>query len=104
MKKSLWEILIPVRSNEGKPFSDKYYNNVFYALLIDVAKGYTKLAPVDGAWETDGQLYKEKMIPVRVLCTKKEIEGIAAFVVIHYNQLAVMYYKVSNECYIKEDK
>lgn len=42
------------------------------------------------------------MIPVRIMCTEEQIEDIGDRVLRHYDQLAVFYYKVSDDCRVKE--
>ena len=102
MDKSLWEILIPVASNNGENFSS-IHNAPWYRKVLELAGGYTKLLPVEGVWKApDGIVFYEMMLPVRILCTKSEIENIVDFTITHYEQLAVMYYKISSECIIKE--
>lgn len=41
------------------------------------------------------------MIPVRIACSREEIDKIIDITIKHYNQLAVMAYKVSDEVIIK---
>lgn len=71
-----------------------------------IAGGLTIFKPAMGQWinEEDQKLFSEKMIPVRVACSRKQIEKIVAFTITHYNQLAVMAYKISSEVIITHDK
>jgi hypothetical protein len=41
------------------------------------------------------------MIPVRIVCTSREIDTIADMTAAFYEQKAVMYYCLSHEVYIK---
>ena len=44
---------------------------------------------------TLGDLYMERMIPVRIACNATQIEEIAEFTKTYYDQLKVLYYCVS---------
>jgi len=52
-----------------------------------------------------GTLFKEKMIPVRILVTKKEVKKIVKFTINHYDQDVVLAYKLSSDYILmsKED-
>ena len=41
------------------------------------------------------------MIPVRIGCTRSQIQNIADFTATYYKQKAVIYYLVSNKVFIK---
>lgn len=40
-------------------------------------------------------------MPVRIMCTREEIEKIIDMTMIYYDQLAVLAYKISEECILK---
>lgn len=48
-KKQLWEILVPVASNEGKRFKKKWHRK-WDAKVAKIAKGLTILSPHKGSW------------------------------------------------------
>jgi hypothetical protein len=99
--KALWEILVPTISNEGKPFRTRYHR-VWDAKVRDITGGLTIIHPVKGQWvASNGELFKERMIPVRIACTRDEIEAIADFTAQYYGQIAVMFAKISDEVIIK---
>ncbi len=99
--KCIWEILVPTVSNEGKPFRTRYHR-VWDTKVREIAKGLTILTPAKGQWiSPKGDLYAERMIPVRILCTRDEIEKIIDMTIIYYNQLAVLAYMISNEYILK---
>lgn len=94
-KKSLWEILVPKYSNEGKEFPIKHHH-LWDEKVRKIAGGVTILKTAKGQWiNTKGKLFAEKMIPVRVYCNEKEIEKIIQLSLEHYNQEAVMAYELS---------
>ncbi len=101
MKKGLWEILIPRRSNEGKEFSLKHHKE-WDDKVRGFSGGLTVLKPAKGEWiSPDYKLFREEMIPVRAYCTESEMKKIADYTLKHYNQKAVMYYQISNKVVIK---
>lgn len=66
--------------------------------------GLTILRPAIGQWlSPKGELFKERMIPVRIACSRAQIEEIINFTLTYYDQLAVMAYKVSDEVVIKHN-
>lgn len=98
--KLLWEILVPASSGVIKIAHEhhkKWDNKV-----NKITKGLTILSSVKGEWiSPTGELFKDKMIPVRIMATKKEMITIVDMTAKHYKQQAVMYYVISNEVNIK---
>ena len=100
--KKLWEILVPVADNNGKLFKKKYHRQ-WDTKVVAIANGLTILSPNKGSWiSSTGKLFREKMIPVRVACTKRQLENILGITADHYSQQAVMAYKISDEVLIWE--
>lgn len=99
----LWEILVPtVRRVGGKPYRTRYHR-VWDAKVRALAGGLTILRPAIGQWVApDGELFTERMIPVRVAATRAQIEEIIDFTLVYYDQLAVMAYRVGDEVILKE--
>ena len=54
-----------------------------------------------GQWIYDGKLFSERMIPVRLACSREQIEKVIDFTIKYYEQIAVMAYKISEEVIIK---
>jgi hypothetical protein len=103
-KKVLWEILIPVYSNRGIKFPLKYHQE-WDKKARKISGGLTILSGAKGHWfNPSGKLLVEEMIPVRIFCSKKEIELIAKETIKYYSQEAIMYYCVSSEVFIKHKK
>jgi hypothetical protein len=104
---NLWEILVPTtRRSDGKPYRTRFHR-VWDAKVRAVSNGLTILTPAKGQWVSPkGDLFNERMIPVRIACTDAQIEEIAQLTMEYYDQLAVMYYRVSDDVRIKprEDK
>lgn len=101
---NLFEILVPTVKDEAKK---KYYSTKYHRLWDEkvrkIAGGLTIVKPVVGQWiAPDKKVFVERMIPVRIACTRDQIEQIADLVAKHYNQQAVMYYEISNNVVIKD--
>ena len=95
MIKSLWEILIPAHSNKGKNFSLEHHKK-WDQKARSISGGLTILKAGKGEWiSPEGKKFYDKMIPIRVYCTEKEIDEIIAFTIKHYSQKAVMAYQIS---------
>ena len=99
--KDIWEILVPTISNEGKPYRTRYHR-VWDKKVREISGGLTILTPAKGQWiSKEGELYSERMIPVRIICSRKEIEKIITLTMEYYDQLAILAYKISNEFILK---
>lgn len=97
----MWEILVPTMSNDGKPFRTRYHK-VWDQKVYAIAGGITIHKPSTGKWVgPSGRLFEERMIPVRIVCTKAEIERVVDMTIIYYDQIAVLAYKISNEVILK---
>lgn len=98
----LWEVLVPtVRRVGGKPYRVRYHR-IWDKKVRDLAGGLTIMRPAVGQWVSpSGELFKERMIPVRIAATREQIDQIIDFTIKYYDQLAVMAYKVSEEVIVK---
>lgn len=93
----LWEILVPTIRNNGRPIKTRFHR-VWDEKVRSVSGGLTILSPTKGQWiNKTGKLFAERMIPVRIACSKDEIESIANMTKTYYEQEAVMYYKISED-------
>jgi len=101
----LWEILVPRKWNNGRPVRTRHHR-VFDAKVRDICGGLTIHPPtIKGEWiSPEGTLYIDSTIPVRVSCTREQIEQIMDFTAKHYKQKAVLAYKVSDEVIVKNYK
>lgn len=99
--KALWEILVPTTRNNGTPIRVRQHR-VWDTKVREIAGGLSIFKPLKGEWVApDGTLFKERMIPVRILCSYSEILQIADFTAKFYEQQAVMYYQVSSQVVIQ---
>lgn len=99
----LWEILVPTeRRIVTAPVTHQYYttryHRVWDAKVREITGGLTIMQPVKGEWISgDADLYQERMIPVRIVATRDQINTIIAMTLVYYDQLAVLCYKLSDE-------
>lgn len=97
----LYEILVPTMMN-GLPVRTRHHKE-WDKVVRNMTGGMTILKPAKGQWldELSGNtLHEERVIPVRLACTYIQLHKVIEFTLKHYNQLAVMAYKVSDEVYI----
>lgn len=93
---TLWEILVPTVMND-KPIRTRYHR-VWDSKVREISGGLTILKPAKGQWTAPtGQLFAERMIPVRIACSEEQIEQIMAITLDYYKQEVIMAYRVS-EC------
>lgn len=97
----LWEILVPCQWNDGRPVRTRHHRE-WDKRVRALAGGLTVYKPAKGQWVHQGQLYAERMIPVRITCPEGLIRRIAFITLQHYAQKAVMVYLVSERCLIVE--
>lgn len=97
----MWEILVPTKRNDGRPFHLRYHR-LWDAKVRAISGGLTILPVAKGQWiSPDGTLFAERMIPVRVLATRAQIEAIVDLTLKFYDQLAVLAYRVSDEVLLR---
>jgi hypothetical protein len=104
MTKGLWEILVPTerRLEPGKYYRTRYHR-VWDQKVREITGGLTVMPPAKGQWinPSTGELFKERMIPVRIIASREEIEKVIDLTIDYYDQLAVLCYKISDEVILK---
>ncbi len=101
MNKKLWEILVPAVYSGVGPIRKKHHKK-WDRKVSKIAGGLTLFKPKKGRWLSGSKLFREKMIPVRIAATKREMLAIADLTSKHYHQKAVMFYLISNFVQIVE--
>jgi|SRR6478609_1959042 len=98
----LWEILIPVRDNEGNAYPEGTREH-FLELLLQNVGGYSIGTTYRGAWRDESGITQEEyMLPVRIaLEDDMNIEYWVNHVGYIFKQKAVMYTLLSNHSIIK---
>lgn len=98
---NLYEILVPTVRPNGRPIRTRCHR-VWDANVRKITGGLTIMTPAKGQWVApDGELFTERMIPVRIMCTADQIEKIADMTAKYYDQKAVMFYRITEEVRIK---
>ncbi len=99
---SIWEILVPATDILGNTIELRKHREWDHKVRC-MTGGLTILPPVRGHWAApDKKVIIERMIPVRIACTKKQMEAIADMTAYFYEQQSIMFYRISNEVYTKE--
>ena len=99
--RELWEILVPTKRNNGIPFRLRYHR-VWDQKVRAISGGLTILPVAKGQWVHEEKLYAERMIPVRILTTRDDMNRIVDFTMRYYDQKAVLAYKISSEVILKQ--
>ncbi len=96
----MWEIFVPASSNDQEFTYDHHKKWDDY--VKSLAGGLTIMKTAKGEWidSSTDKVYKDRIIPVRIKCSKKNIKKIIEFTITHYNQEAVLAYKVSDKVYL----
>lgn len=103
--KQLWEILVPTVRMDGTGFYKTRYHRVWDEKVRALSGGLTIMHPAKGQWvSSTGETFIERMIPVRIIATREEIEEIIDFTLTYYNQQVVLVYKLSEEVIFKSAK
>jgi len=99
-KQKMWEILVPA-SNKNQEFTYEHHKQ-WDEFVIAISGGITVMKTAKGEWVSpESTRFRDRMIPVRVKCTRSEIEKIIDFTIKHYEQEAVLAYKISEEVILK---
>ncbi len=97
---NLYEILVPtLYGDNNRPIKTKHHRS-WDKEVIKIAGGMTIMHPAKaGKWLStkSNDLIEEKVIPVRVACTRIQLDSILIFTKRHYRQQEVMAYKLSEE-------
>ncbi len=97
----MWEILVPTVRRDGKPYRTRFHR-VWDAKVRALTGGLTILPPNKGQWiSPTGELIAERVIPVRIVASRLQIEQVVDLTIVYYDQIAVLAYKVSDEVILK---
>lgn len=94
----LYEILVPtMRRKDDKPIKLRYHR-VWDAKVRAISGGLTVMPPAKGQWLcNEGNLFAERVIPVRFLATPEQARAVAEMTLDYYDQLAILCYVISTE-------
>jgi len=95
-EKYLWQIFVPFHDNNGRKYHITHHHE-WDDHVRSIAGGLTIFKTSKGQWISDDEkLFVDRMIPVLIACTEPEIDNIIQFTMTHYDQLAIMCFKVSD--------
>jgi hypothetical protein len=98
--KKLYEFLVPtIYGDTMKPIRTRHHKR-WDEFVRKLSGGLTLMTPAKGQWVFENNLFEERVIPVRILCTDSDMKKIVEFSLKHYRQKAVMYYVLSTECHV----
>ena len=101
MEKELWEILVPASNNKDQKFTFEHHKE-WDAFVKKTTGGVTIMKTAKGQWVSPtGKLYIDRMIPCRIVCNEQQISDIIDFTIDHYNQEAVLAYRVSTNVILR---
>lgn len=99
--KKVWEILVPCTKPNGRPNRTRFHR-VWDEKIRRITGGLTICTPTKGQWVSpEGETISERMIPVRIVCTRDQIDEIINMTLVYYEQEAVLAYKISSEVILK---
>lgn len=102
MIKNLYELLVPtIYGDTLKPISTKHHKE-WDKWIRQRSGGLTILTPAKGQWVHENKLFEERIIPVRIMCSEKLMTKIVKFTKSHYRQKAIMFFLLSDQCFIYE--
>jgi len=96
-KEYMWEVLVPtIHYESNNPIKTKFHR-IWDAKVRKITGGLTIMPVAKGQWISPvGRLFVERMFPARIMCNDNKIQEILKMTKEHYNQEAVMYYKISD--------
>ena len=86
--------------NDGRPIRTRFHK-VWDVKVRDISGGLTIMPVAKGQWLFKDELFQERMIPVRMIATRTEMDKIIDMTLKYYEQLAVLAYKVSEEVILR---
>ena len=99
----IWCILIPTLKarKATKPYFSTKHHREWDKFVRNISGGLTIFAPGKGQWiNKENELIEERVIPVNIACSDEDFKKIINFTIKHYDQDALMYYKVSDEVFL----
>ena len=99
-EQEMWEILVPA-SNKLQEFTYEHHKR-WDEFVISISGGVTIMKTVKGEWISPNNVrFKDRMIPVRIKCNGDDIDKIIDFTIKHYEQEAVLAYKISEDVILR---
>lgn len=100
-QRKLWEVLVPVTDRLGMTFTVSFHQR-WDQRITALVGGLSIHHPIKGRWRGADAQVAEEMIPVRIVATYAQMLDVVKLTAEHYNQKAVLAYKVSDEVLLYE--
>jgi len=97
MKKRVYEILVPTKFGDTNKRIPTKLHKEWDKLILPISGGLTILRTGKGQWVHQGTCYKEHVIPVRIICSPKDMRTIMEITLRHFKQKAVACFQVSEK-------
>lgn len=95
---TVWEILVPTMHIDPKRPIKTRYHRIWDEKVRCITGGLTICHPAKGHWiSPSGEVFVERMIPVRIIATKEQMEQIVDLTLDYYNQEAVLAYEIAHK-------
>ena len=99
---NMWEIFIPATYVNGGGLRHNYLlskHQEWDEKVKQISGGLTVFHETQGIWVNphNNETIREPMILVRIACNERQIMDIAKITLDHYNEKAVLFYKVSSD-------
>ncbi len=92
----LYEILVPGYDNDGHYIPVSKHQE-WDEKVITIAGGLTLQPPLKGGWkDLDNKTVRERMIPVRIACSARQMDRIAYMTKDFYQQASILAWEVSS--------
>jgi hypothetical protein len=94
----LYEVLVPTMRANGKPIRTRHHR-AWDEQIQKITGGLTILRPTVGKWiSPDGELFRDRMIPVRIACTSSQLDEVIKRTLTHYpDERAIFICLISEE-------
>ena len=98
MDKVMWEVYVPTLRKNGKPIHTRFHK-VWDQKVMAITGGLSIHHPSIGYWVNPfRRIYRERMIPVRIVATREEIEKVLEITSAHYeDEEEILCYRISDE-------
>jgi hypothetical protein len=97
----MWQILVPCQWNDGTPIRTRHHRE-WDKRVQRLTGGLTVYPAGRGRWRSDeGTDYFERVIPVGIVCPEEIMNQIADITIAHYEQEAVLFYRISDDARIR---
>jgi len=97
----MWEFLLPMINVARHRITFTEYLE-WGNEVKKITTGLVLLPFENASWcDSDGVLFKDGMVPVRVTCNKEHVQDIIELTLTYYQQPAIMAYKISDTCVVR---